>query len=174
MSDQPFFPAGVKGARALRGTIMGAVRAGQSLATLLSQVQDFYAQQGYELRQATRAAIERQYQTFTEQESKSRSLQHVPGPTALTSQWISYSGLERTLQQYNANPRLMVRGKATGTVAGLQLTKWVTFIYEGPGARGLTVGDLRSDVSQYFRNRNYPEMASAEDVALSEVAVSAI
>jgi hypothetical protein len=164
VTQGPWFPAGVKGARALRGTIQGAVRAGRSLSELLGQVQSLYAQQGYELRRSTQEAVERQYAAFAELEAT----------TSLGPRWISYMSLERSLEAYNANPRLMVRGKGSGTIAGMQVSRWITFVYEGPGARGLTVGDLRADMGVYFRRGTGSGLPGATDVTVSEVAVSAI
>ena len=173
MTEQPYFPAGLKGARSLRGTIQGAVRAGMSLSETLQSVQGLYAQQGYELASQTTAAIERQFASFTDLEARGRLLAHVPGNVALSSAWISYAGLGRSLASWNINPTLVVRGRVSGQVAGLSVSKWVTFVYEGMGARGLSVGDLRNDFVTYFLNRNYPEMAGAEDLAFAELAVSA-
>jgi hypothetical protein len=173
MTGGPWFPQGVRGARALRGTIHGAVRAGKSLSELLEQVQALYAQQGYQLRQQTRDAIERQYAQLAELESKGRALSRVPDRTVLGPEWISYMGLRRPLAEFTINPRLAVRGRFSGTIDGQPVDRWATFVLEGPAARGITVGEVRNMFQSYISVSPDTSLPGARDVGVDQLAVSA-
>lgn len=173
MAYQPWMPEGVRGAKALRGTIQGAVRAGLSLDQLLSSVQSLYAQQNATLRSQTVGAISNLYSQMADLESKARALRHVAGNIGLSSRWISFAQLERPLSNWSLNPKISVRIRAEGRVAGQVVSRWLTMNYEGYSMRGLTIGDLRYRAQVFLESEDYPELAGQTDLTYTDLAITA-
>lgn len=174
MSVPPWIPPPPRGARALRGTIEGAVRRGWSLQQLLDSVRGLYSQQGAVLRAQTEDAIARQFAAFVDSNVKSRSLEHTPGTTALHAGYVSFASLERPLWAFNENPRALVRYRVSGTLAGAPYEQWMTTRYEGIGALPATVGGLRNDLwARSFGPQYGTEPGADMAFRVSDVAITA-
>ncbi len=164
---------GPRGARGFRGSIQGAVRRGWDLAQLRSHVESIYSQQGMTLRANTWGAIERAFSQMTELESKSRQLSHVRGDIAVSARWIAWSTLERSLESWNASPRLYGRARVSGTIEGLAVSQWVTLVAEGRAQLPVTVGDWREMLMQIATTGRYSQLVGATNVSTAELAISA-
>lgn len=144
-----------------------------SLQSLLASVENLYAQQGAQLRQQTRDAIERQYAEAVQSQARGFDLTNAPRGTSISGAYISFASLERSLADFNRNPRYAVRFRVSGAGEGAAFTDWRTRWFTGPGALPLTVGELKDELWGSYLAPTTEQPVQPDYFSVDEVAITA-
>lgn len=164
----------IKGIQSMRGSIQGIVRSKGSAADAIRMVQSYYQMSGRRFTGATAAATAKLYSGFVEMESKSYQFMHVRGDVPLSARYINYASLDRTMNDFTANPMYNVRVHVTGNAAGITAEKWATIVYDVTNPIPNTTGDLRSSIIQWAASNGYPDLPAGAELHVSEIAINAM